>query len=133
MTKSFWWGRDKSKGKGINWAAWDRLYEPKMHGGLAFKNLHNHNLALVAKQAWRLLSRRLIARLFEEKYYPIGRLIDVKIGANPSYIWRSIHGTLPLIRESSRRRIGYGKSTGIWTDLWLPHPQASHVQTPPWQ
>ena len=52
IMNSFWWGRDKSKGKGINWAAWDRLCEPKMHGGLAFKNLHNHNLALVAKHAW---------------------------------------------------------------------------------
>ena len=61
---------------------------------MAFKNLHNHNLALVAKQAWRLLSRPQspIARIFEAKYYPIGRLIDVKIGANPSYICQSIHG-----------------------------------------
>ena len=112
---SFWWGRDKSKGKGVNWAAWDRLCESKMQGGLAFKNLHNHNLALLAKQAWRLLSQpqSLTARIFEAKYYPTGRLIDAKIGANPSYIWRSIHETLQLIREGSRRRIGYGKSIGI--------------------
>ena len=88
MMNSFWWGKDKSKGKGIHWAAWDRLYELKMHGGLAFKNLHNHNLALVPKQAWRLLSQpqSLTTRIFKAKYYPTGRWIDVKIGANPSYM-----------------------------------------------
>ena len=132
---SFWWGRDKSKGNGINWAAWDSLCEPKMHGDLAFKNLHNHNLALVAKHAWRLLSRSqsLTARIFKAKYYPTRRLIDVKIGANTSYIWQSIHGTLCLINEGLRRSIGLGKSIEVWTDPWLHHPQAPHVQTCPWQ
>ena len=59
---------------------------------MAFKNLHNHNLALVAKQGWRMLSRpqSSTARILEAKYNPT--LIDAKIGANQSYICRSFHG-----------------------------------------
>ena len=58
MMNSFWWGRNqREKKKGINWVAWDRLCLPKKEGGLDFKKLHLHNASLVAKQAWRLLSK----------------------------------------------------------------------------
>ena len=56
MMNSFWWGRNQKERKGINWAAWDRLCVSKEEGGLAFRNLHQHNISLVSKQAWRLLS-----------------------------------------------------------------------------
>ena len=81
---------------------------PKEEGGLAFRVLHKHNLSLVAKQAWRLLSRpqSLVSRIYAAWYFPTGRVTEAKLGTNPSYIWRSIYGTLLLIKAGARWRIG---------------------------
>lgn len=44
---------------------------PKNYGGLGFKKLHEFNLAIVAKQAWRLTAHpsSLVARIFKAKYF----------------------------------------------------------------
>ena len=85
----------------------DQLCVPKEEGGLAFKNVHNHNMSLVAKQAWRLLTcpQYLVARIFGVRYFPLGRVTEATLGHNPSYIWRSMHETLPLIRDGKQVRI----------------------------
>ena len=87
----------------------------KEEGGLAFRNLHQHNISLVAKQAWRLLSRpqSLVARVYGARFFPTGRVMEAKHGSNSNYIWRSIRGTLHLIRAGARWRIGLGKQVRI--------------------
>jgi hypothetical protein len=112
------------------WLSWERLGMAKEKGGLGYKDLENFNLALLAKQGWRLLQQpeSLVAKVFKQKYYPNGNFMDSQLGRNPSYAWRSIWNGKPLLFEGLIWRIGNGQSVRIWGDRWIPAPLAFLMQ-----
>lgn len=57
--------------------------------------------------------------------------MHAKLGANPSFIWRSIWKTQAIMRSSISWRIGDEKTTNVWYDLWLPCNTSSSIQTKP--
>ena len=71
MIRNFWWGQ-KSEEKKIPWVSWEKMCEPKAGGGLCFKNLKCFNLALLAKQVWRLqlANDSLAFWVLKAKYFP---------------------------------------------------------------
>ncbi|XP_074356095.1 uncharacterized protein LOC141695776 [Apium graveolens] len=101
--------------KGIRWMSWDRLCSVKGDDGLGFKKLRNFNLAMLAKQAWRLINNAnsLVTSLMRARYFPNSDFVNAWIGANPSYVWRSIFETQDVVRQGCRHRIGDGQSTKI--------------------
>ncbi|KAL0398043.1 UNVERIFIED_CONTAM: putative mitochondrial protein [Sesamum calycinum] len=124
----FWHDGDRRR---IHWLAWDKMCK-KLEGGLGFRNLEAFNLALLAKQLWRLLSRpeSLVCRVLKEKYFPHTHLFDAQLGTRPSFTWRSIMAAMHLFRSGCRWRIGTGHSVNIWTDPWLPRTPSFRVITP---
>jgi len=82
----FMWGT-KEDSKGINWMSWARLGQSKLNGGLGYRDLEVFNLALLAKQGWRLIQdpNSLVGTILRDKYFPQSSFQKAKLGHNPSY------------------------------------------------
>jgi hypothetical protein len=118
-----WWWSQNDKDNKIHWLAWDKLTLPKSKGGLGFRDLYLFNLAMLARQAWRLLISpdTLCGQVLKAKYFPNGSILQCEVREGISYTWRSILKGVDLLKEGIIWRIGNGESVNIWTDPWIPH------------
>ena len=127
----YWWGDDDNH-KRIHWAAWWKVCIPKERGGLGFRDLHSFNLALLAKQVWRLLENpdSLCSQVLRAKYYLDGKLLDAKVKSGSSYTWQSIWAGINTLGRGAIWRIGDGSQVNIWTDSWIQSSDDGRVITP---
>ena len=105
----YWWGQTKDE-KIIHWINWKKLCLPKTRGGMGFQDIQAFNLALLAKQAWRLIHKThsLFYRVYKSRYFPNCSFMDAELGNNPSYVWRSLLAARNIIREGSKWKVGDG-------------------------
>ena len=99
----YWWGQLQGEKK-VHWMSWSRLCKSKKMGGLGFRNLHAFNLALLAKQAWKLVQKTdsLFYRIYKACYFPTSTFLDAEIGHNPLYVWRSLLSAREVLLASSK-------------------------------
>ncbi|GMJ05563.1 hypothetical protein HRI_004225500 [Hibiscus trionum] len=128
----FWWRNSSSK-RGIHWCTWNSLCVSKDDGGMGFRDLSNFNVALLAKQGWRLITNpeSLLARTLRARYFPRDDFLSARLGSNPSYTWRSIWASRALLEKGLCWRVGNGSNISIWNSFWLPVSPPRLVQTPP--
>ena len=64
----------------IHWQRWEKLTLSKKEGGMGFRDLRAFNLAMLAKQGWRLLhdNNYLVYQCLKSKYFPRTHLFDAK-------------------------------------------------------
>jgi hypothetical protein len=125
MVRNYWWGSSQAKRK-THWISWDKITMSKDHGGLGFRNVRVFNQALLARQAWRLLTNpnSLCARVLKAKYYPNGVLQDTVFSANASPTWQGVQHGLELLKKGLVWRVGNGEQIRVWRDPWLPRPHS---------
>lgn len=93
-------------------------------GGMGFRDLEVFNMAILAKQGWRILQNpvSLIARLLKARYFPRYTFLDASLRFQPSYTWRSLLHGREALELGTRWHVGNGTKISVFKDRWLPHP-----------
>jgi hypothetical protein len=117
-----WWWSQNDKGNKIHWLAWEKLTLLKKRRGIGFWDLHLFNMAMIARQGWRLLTNpvSLCSQVLKAKYAPDGDFLQCTPKDGISYTWRSILKGFDLLKEGIIWRVGNGESLNIWSDPWIP-------------
>ncbi|XP_043698525.1 uncharacterized protein LOC122649220 [Telopea speciosissima] len=117
----FFWGDGSDKSK-IQWISWLCLCQSKERGGLGFCDPSLHNKALLAKVAWKMWKDlgSYWAKFLKAIYFPNCEFMEARLGANPSWAWRSIMEGQQVLQAGLLWRVGSGEMVDIWNDNWLP-------------
>lgn len=97
------------------WLSWEKLCSPKACGGMGFKSLKEFNMALLAKQRWRLQQKQnsLAYCVLKAKYFPTWKFSQATLGNNSSFTWRSIMLAQVVVNHGLRWRIGNGEKVRV--------------------
>lgn len=71
----------------------ENICVPKNKGGMGFCAICRFSLALLAKQAWRLLDKSdslCVTTILRAKFYPHGDLLNTKLKKGSLFTWKSI-------------------------------------------
>ena len=103
---------------------------PKERGGMGFRDLHCFNMALLAKQCWRLLSepKSLCARVLKAKYFPEGDLLNCSLKKGSSYTWHSLWSGIQTFKRGHIWRVGDGSQINIWEDPNQPYTGSNDTE-----
>jgi len=109
MIGRFWWAQQENEHK-MHWLSKETLCTRKENGALGFRDLHLFNLAMLARQGWRLLTNpeSLCAQVLRAKYFPDGDIMKVQEGPGISYSWRSIVRGVHALKKGIIWRVGDG-------------------------
>ena len=120
IIRRFWWGHNRDKRK-IHWLSWEKLGNLKGEGGLGFRDLQKFNIALLAKQFWRLMhcKNSLLFKVFSAKFLSNGNILEASDKVRGSFPWRSILKAKALINSSLSWRVGDGLQIPIKGSSWL--------------
>ena len=85
-------------------------------GGMGLRDLRFFNLAMLGKQAWRLIENpnSLCARVLKGRYYHDSEFLSATRKKHASQTWRAILAGREVLYKGFIRRIGDGSTTRIW-------------------
>jgi hypothetical protein len=120
MIGRYWWSNMDKENK-IHWVSWENMTKPKKDGGLGFRDLYYFNLAMLAKQAWRILKNptSLCAQVLAAKYFPDRELLNAEAKSGISYCWRSILKGIQVLKNGIIWRVRDGYNINIYMDRSL--------------
>lgn len=114
MIYRYWWAQQENEKK-MHWIPWQTLASGKDKEALGYRDLHLFNLAMLARQACRLVQNleSLCARLLKAKYWPSGDIMGANEGPGISYTRRSLIRGLRAMEMGMIWRIGDGEQIRI--------------------
>jgi hypothetical protein len=120
ISADFWWG-DTDGSRRVHWISWEKMCQRKCEGGMGFRNYEVFNQALLAKQAWRILTdpTSLCARVLKARYFKNSDIMHAGCPGGGSFSWQSILHGRDLLKASLIWRIGNRASADIWTSNWI--------------
>ena len=92
---------------------------PKDQGGMGIRNLKLHNNALMANLVAKLLSGAGGPCFSWLAQWYLNQQIPTTATRQDTPLWRSMLPLISLVQQTTRCRLGNGRSTAFWHDLWL--------------
>ncbi|XP_071926080.1 uncharacterized protein [Coffea arabica] len=86
----FWWGGGESEKK-VYRVRWSKLFEVKGKGEMGFRDLEASNMALLAKQIWRIVTNPnlLVSKVLKARYMKEIDWLEQQPPNNASWCWKS--------------------------------------------
>ena len=104
---------------------------------MGFRDLKAFNLAMLAKQGWRMVlgNDSLLYKCFKARYFPRSNFLEAKESPNCLFVWRSLMAAMPILQSGHCLRVGNGVSINALKDKWLPNFPTNKVLNPilPWE
>jgi hypothetical protein len=139
IQRDFLWGGVNGRKK-LSWVKWEVVCKAKWKGGLGVRNLEVVNCSLLLKWRWRILCRDELALwkdVLKAKYgNHIVNDVNLSFEVIPSFAtlwWKDIcHlkvgvGPSSLLEEVIVRKLGNGRLTRFWKDVWLEETPLCHL------
>jgi hypothetical protein len=131
--RNFFWKGGKQNRDRLPLVNWDKVTKPLLEGGLNFKDMRTHNLALGTKILWRQIAPKAgwAQRALWKKYFmgPRKCCLDnpVKV-TNGSQIHKLCMQAHALIQDNLYWILGNGKIIKIWEDRIMNEDPLADVQ-----
>lgn len=79
------------------------------------RDIHCFNLALLAKQGWRILTQpdSLLARIYAARYLKQSSFLEAEVKGAASWGWRSIMAGIEVLKNGMRWSIGRESEVSI--------------------
>ena len=112
--------------RAMHWIAWDKLAIPKSQGGMGFRDMHAFNIALLGKQAWRIITNpaSLCSQVLSTRYLHNQDLMSATIPKAASRTWKAILAGREGLKLGLIKRVGSGETISIWDDNWIPNAKS---------
>lgn len=78
---------------------------------MGFRDVHAFNLAMLAKQVWKLIheTHLLLYCVYKARYFTLCSSMEAELGTNPSFVWRNLLQAWEVIREGSAWQVSSGQ------------------------
>lgn len=108
--------------KSIAKIAWPTVCLPKEEGGLGLRSFMIWNQVLCLKFIWILLSKSpsLWVDWHRSTHLQDKSFWTITASASDSWTWRKLLELRPLALQFIRSRVGNGRETSFWYDVWTP-------------
>ncbi|KAL7173273.1 hypothetical protein ACSBR2_032688 [Camellia fascicularis] len=92
LNGNFLWGETDSKKK-VHLVNWDNVCKSKIKGGLGLRKTMDHNVALLTKLGWKMLSGKdkLWCEILHSKYLRKHSIFNWPLERSSSHTWKNIH------------------------------------------
>jgi ribonuclease HI/exonuclease III len=131
--RKFFWKGGKQNEKRIPLVSWDKVTKPLLEGGLNFKDLSIQNVAMGAKQIWRIIAPKpgWAQTVLWKKYFrgQRKRCLDNPLPKAGSHLLKLCAKATPLINLHAYWIPGNGKLINIWEDNIMNTPPLAEISS----
>ncbi|XP_026384758.1 uncharacterized protein LOC113280330 [Papaver somniferum] len=96
---------------------------PKSESGLGFRKAELNNLAMLVRNAWKIIENPdcMLTKILKVRYFPRTDFLNANCPDKCSWTWKCLHAIKELIKPFVSWIVGDGKFIDPWCDKWIPN------------